>query len=410
MENNTSYKDKIINALDSLEKTLNKGIDKVKEGTTKGIDKLKEEAILEEAARKERYAIFEDIICGRNGVSCVAVAHNSTDNLETVIFNTMRGTGLFGLSGIAPIRDNIIRPLLNVTSSDIRHALDMASVGYVLDSTNFDTDYTRNYIRHEILPKLAVISDNPEESIARTCHNVRDAREFISEYAKNILNGRKTVNKCELENLPKAPLVEIIKEMYRNYSDKMLEYVHLDAIFSSLSKDNFYISLPDGLSFICERGICKIGTVNNKFEFILPLSEGENDFPEYSAKIFVDTEKRTEIYSNVYKFSIQVSLPSDIIKGELFVRNRLDGDAYRTSGMTKKLKRMLCDKGVPKSIRSKIPIFCDSDGILWIPGLALRDSAVTQSEKKIYLTFVITDLESENRFYAADMRSYSQNI
>lgn len=365
---------------------------------------------LEEAARKERYLIFEDIIRGRNDISAVAVAHNSTDNLETVIFNMMRGAGLFGLSGIAPIRDNIIRPLINVSSQDIRKALELVGIEYALDATNFDTDYTRNYIRHEILPKLNAISENPEAAMSKTTHNVRDAAEFISAYSAGLLNGRKTVGRCELVNLPKAPLVEVVKQMYGGYSDKMLEAVHFNAISSNLYKDDFSVSLPDGLSFVCERGICRITRLNENFEFLLPIHSGVNDFPEYSAKIFVDTEKTIEIYSNVYKFSIQVALPFDIIKGELFIRNKLDGDAYHTSGMTKKVKRMLCDAGIPKSIRSKIPIFCDNEGILWIPGLKPRDSVGITSDKKVYLTLAITDLERDDRFFAANIGSFPHNV
>ena len=74
---------------------------------------------LEEAARNIRYSIFTELLEGRNDLSCVAVAHNATDNLETVIFNMMRGAGTRGIAGIAPVRDSVIRPLIFVPKRDI---------------------------------------------------------------------------------------------------------------------------------------------------------------------------------------------------------------------------------------------------------------------------------------------------
>ena len=90
----------------------------------------------------------------------------------------------------------------------------------------------------------------------------------------------------------------------------------------------------------------------------------------------------------------------------MFIRNKRDGDSYRTSGMTKKVKRMLCDAEVPRSLRSKIPVLCDDDGILWIPGFKTRDFEAKQAGKTVYITLVITDLNQHNRFFAADKRSF----
>ena len=198
--------------------------------------------------------------------------------------------------------------------------------------------------------------------------------------------------------------------MLKTHSDKMLESVHIEAIYSHINEDNFSISLPGNVSFVCERGMCRILDDITDFDFKFSVEIGDNDFPDFSSKLFVGFEKSAKTYSNVYNFSIQAAIPFDIIKGGLYIRNKLDGDAYRTCGMTKKLKRMMCDSDIPKSVRNKIPILCDDDGILWIPGFRVRDYDKNIGGKMLYLDFVITDLTRNDRFYFADKRSHYENV
>ena len=365
---------------------------------------------IEEAARNERYSVFEDLIQGRNDLCCTAVAHNATDNIETVIFNMLRGSGIFGLCGIAPVRENVIRPLIYSSSEDIREALNCAGVGYVTDKTNLDTDYTRNYIRHEIIPKFKRLANSPEAAITKLCSNLRSGCELISNTAKSVLGERALIPRAELASQNKSVFSEIIRLMVKEHTDKMLESVHIESIYSLISRDNFSVSLPGELSFVCERGICKIIENDFRKDFRFDVNIGENDFSEFSSKLFLDFENRAKTYSNVYKFSIQVAIPFDIIKGGLYIRNKLDGDAYRVSGMTKKVKRMLCDADIPKSVRDKIPVLCDDDGILWIPGLRVRDYSKDIGGRMIYLTFVISDLSRHDRFYFADKRSVYEKV
>ncbi len=365
---------------------------------------------IEEAARNERYSVFDEILKGRNDINCIAVAHNATDNIETVVFNMLRGSGLFGISGIAAVRESVIRPLIYSSSEDIRAALDSVEIGYVTDKTNFDTDYTRNYIRHEILPKFRRITNSPEAAITKLCANLRSGCELISDTASAVLGGRTLIPKDELALQNKSVFSEIVRLMVKKHTDKMLESVHIDSIYALIGGDNFSVSLPGDVSFVCERGICRISKSGFTDNFRLDVNIGENDFSEFSAKLFLDFENYSKTYSNVYNFSIQVAIPFDIIKGGLYIRNKLDGDTYRVSGMTKKVKRMLCDADIPRSVRDKIPILCDDNGILWIPGFRVRDYDKSVGGKTLYLTFVLTDLSRPDRFYFADKRSVYENV
>ena len=91
----------------------------------------------------------------------IATAHNLNDNMETVIFNMTRGTSIKGLCGIPYVRENYIRPLLDCTRSEIEEYLKRNSLDFVTDSTNLCDDYTRNKIRHNVIPQL--FSLNPSE-------------------------------------------------------------------------------------------------------------------------------------------------------------------------------------------------------------------------------------------------------
>ncbi|MBR5241647.1 MAG: hypothetical protein IKV20_00775, partial [Clostridia bacterium] len=116
----------------------------------------------------------------KGNIQSIAVAHNATDNIETVIFNLLRGSGLRGACGIAPVRDNIVRPLIGVSKCDIISALDAVGVDYVTDSTNLSSEYTRNYIRNEILPHLSHLSPDPEAQFTRASEIMRSDLDYLT--------------------------------------------------------------------------------------------------------------------------------------------------------------------------------------------------------------------------------------
>ena len=136
---------------------------------------------LEEAARDARYATFEELNSKSGGSYCIALAHNASDNLETVIFNMMRGAGLNGMCGILPVRGNIVRPLIKISKRDILKALLEAELPYVIDSTNMSVDYTRNYIRHKIVPELSHLNASPEDAVSRLTESLSLDNDYLSE-------------------------------------------------------------------------------------------------------------------------------------------------------------------------------------------------------------------------------------
>lgn len=144
---------------------------------------------VEEAGRLERYRIFDEIAkkYKDDGGVMIAVAHHMNDQAETVLMNMARGTSLKGVRGIVPVRDNICRPLLCITRSQIESVLSAKDQPYVTDVTNFDNDYTRNAIRNVILPYMCEhINQKAVENISSMAVNIREAEEYMDRQADRL--------------------------------------------------------------------------------------------------------------------------------------------------------------------------------------------------------------------------------
>ena len=358
---------------------------------------------LEEAARDIRYKKFNEIISSDALLSSIAVAHNATDNLETVIFNMMRGSGIAGISGIRPVRDNVIRPLIFSSKELICEALSAAGIEFVVDSTNLSTEYTRNYIRNEILPKLKKISDSPERMCTRLTQSLREDSDYLFRLAEDFLGEHEkngVIAKEEILTLDKPVFSRVLMLMCKNKSLPAPEKVHIDSVFSLLQSGDFSVSIPGNKKFVSESGNVYIGDFTRENnDFCFDIKEGVNTFPGFESIIILSKDKNDDCFSNIYKKSIQVKIKFDIINNGLFIRSKKDGDAYRFDNMTRKLKKLFNDRKVSLSDRKNIPIFCDKAGILWIPGFKVRDEI--SGEEDWYIT-IMNPIEKQpaKRYFA----------
>ena len=336
----------------------------------------------EEAARILRYSEFERI---RGKEEAVATAHNSTDNAETVIFNLIRGSGSRGLSGIPPVRGCYIRPLILSDRESVRSYAASNGIEYVEDSTNLDTSYTRNYIRAEIIPRMKKINPSFERSVFDCSEILREEDGFISgiaeEKSADLFSDGMDAGSFSL--LPNPLRYRMLLEAFRSAGGDALSSVHTEAVFALAEKGEPHsrADLPGGISAVIEEGRLKLvhrrgdpeprgltGTVR--------LAEGENRFPEFGFDIFVfrgGSPDGCGFDRNVYKLSIFEKIDFDKIIGSLVIRPRMAGDSYRSHGMTKTVRRMMSEKKLDVGLRSRIPLICDSDGIVWIPGFSVCD-------------------------------------
>lgn len=173
---------------------------------------------VEMAAREQRYAWFEEMRRTHHA-QAIAVAHHRDDSVETLLLNLVRGSGLRGLTGIRPRNGQIVRPLLGVSRDDILDWLSVRGLGYVTDSTNLTDAYTRNFIRHRIIPLLEEINPAARDTLARSAAHLASAEPI---YDAVIQQARHDVmvseNELSIQKLLAYPSPEtVLYELLRPY-------------------------------------------------------------------------------------------------------------------------------------------------------------------------------------------------
>ncbi len=355
----------------------------------------------EEAARNARYSCFYEIKRGREDISAIALAHNSTDNVETMLMNMLRGSGPRGMCGIPPVRDFFVRPLIAVCASDIRALLDKFDIPYACDESNDTDDYTRNYVRHNILPLLGVITPSFEATVLRTSDNMRSVQELISSLSDSVvracLDSRFSVTPLRGSNY--AVFSDALSRIVYHHTGTHLEASHITAAYALVDKNEFSLSIPGEYDLVCQRGICFFEPKNKKdtpdVNFVLTF--GENRICGTNLTVYITDERGLkDISTNIYKFSISVALRGDIIENGVFLRLRSDGDAYKYGGHTHRLKKVFNDRNIPPYMRSLVPIICDSEGIVLAVGLPVADRARPTSDvRTLHITACFGDGECE---------------
>ncbi len=342
---------------------------------------------IEECARDFRYSCFYEF-CAKEGIERIATAHNANDNTETVLFNLARGSGLRGLCGIPPVRDNIVRPLIYCQKEEIIEYCRQKGIEYMKDSTNDCLDYTRNYIRHEVAPSLARINSEAVSAISRSSILLRSDLLALEEMAELYIDAPD----CQLKKLPRAIVSRVLMGRYKKsgYDPMMLEEKHITALVSlfetgktgdriSLPKKSEAVRLREGIEF--RQKTKKPQRVDEIFK----LNYGVNHIPALNCCVeiwnYEDFIKKSE---NVYNLSMKAEVFFDIIDSAvpLYCRAKRDGDSYRFFGMTRSVKKLLWQKGVAPHDRINYPVICDSEGILFLPGYPVREESNKPKGKK----------------------------
>ncbi len=357
---------------------------------------------LELCARNERYRAFEKI-CKKYGISHVATAHNACDNAETLVFNLVRGTGLKGLCGIPPKRSlcdgvTVIRPLIYSQRHEIEEYLAAMNQDYVTDSTNCDTDYTRNYIRNEIMPLLRNINPSVESALARTSGLCRKDEEYLSDMA----NENLTDDIGKLSKLHESILSRVVIKLFAKHSDEILPEMHtkqlLEKIYAYDGKKTC-VSLPDGFCARLSRG--KLGFEKDDrgkaktLDFDVEAGEGTVFFEENPYALYIsfdgnkDIPKTLENNEIVYKKYTEDYLYFDTIPRVLRVRNRQIGDKILSGRMNKSVKRLFVSSDFSEKERYMLPFVCLNEEILLIPSVATNDVCKKNDERNVKVTVAL---------------------
>ncbi len=168
---------------------------------------------LEECARRVRYDFFAEVSGGKR----IATAHTANDSMETALLNLMRGTGLKGLCGVPPVRGNIIRPLIYCTRAEVEDYCRSHGLTWVTDKTNLSQDYTRNKVRHIILPEMLKINGSLLDTAVRMQKNLREDSDFLEEMAERAMESSRRpggYDAAALAALPKPIRSRVIKRIF----------------------------------------------------------------------------------------------------------------------------------------------------------------------------------------------------
>ena len=343
---------------------------------------------VEEAARELRYSVFRERAQGKK----LATAHNANDALETSILNLARGTGIKGIAGIPPVRDNIIRPLLTVTRAEIEEFLKERGQDYVTDSTNLSDDYTRNRIRHKVIPLLSELNGSLIDTSVNSMETLRDENALIEKLAAeafgscindNLLSGLDAYDPV----IRKRCIARLLSLNRLPYSHKRLE--EADNILINGGKinisGNFYLTGRDGSIELTE--IIPADTQ----DISCPLVKGEN-------RIFADRMLFCEIVQcdnlkknqSVNKISTFFLLDYDKIIGRAIVRNRRYGDKIKLRGrnFTSSVKKLINER-IPAAERSTLHFIEDEEGTVFAEGIGIADRVKPDDNTKKFLKISI---------------------
>lgn len=339
---------------------------------------------LETAARECRYRAFSENVSG-----LVATAHTASDQLETVLFRLARGTGLKGLCGIPARRGNYIRPLLAVTRQEIEQYLNQKNLSFVTDSSNLSDDYSRNFIRHHIIPEMQQVHAQPEQAVFRMTGILAEEENFLETYAEQAfsqcLQPDGTLKNLHLLHpaLQKRCLQIFLKQhqLPANYAQILL-------IQQLLEKGGTAELIPHKLSVHVSQHVLFLEKLSPPPPDKL-LSLGENYlFPEYSL-IAERIPKNSPDFEKIHKLFANSALDYDIIKKPAILHARKPGLSFRPSGKTHSVSVKKWLQTQPLPFRNVLHYLSDENGLLWVQNLGVAEHvSVTEKTENMLILHV----------------------
>ena len=341
---------------------------------------------LEEAARELRYAFLFQT-AKELGADRILTAHNRDDNAETLLFNLVRGSGAAGLCGIPRARGSVLRPLLGTGRAEIEACLRENAVPHVEDSTNQSDDYTRNLIRHRIMPLLREINPRFSEAASRTAALLDRDEAFLSGLAADFLARELrdgSLSLAALNALHPAVASRAVRRLFPGLSMERCEAV-LDFCRGS---EYGLLQLP-GRTLRREQG--RLYLASDRETRIPPrrlIPGGSLEIPELGLRA---ESARCRYEGEIHDLFKTSYLKCEIVSNGLFLTGRFPGDTIRPKGrgVSKKLSALFKEAGYTKAERDACLILRDEKGPLLVRGLAIDERAAPQiGEEAIKITFV----------------------
>lgn len=327
---------------------------------------------LEEAGRDLRYSFLQRT-AGEIGADRIATAHTANDNVETMLFNLARGTGLRGLGGIPPARGNIIRPLLTTGRQEVEDYLAYRGLPHVEDSTNASDDYARNRVRHQVIPVLEEISPGLLARAADTAASLRADEACLTNLARKIagqaeFRGRELmIPAAEIAGAEGPIAIRALRLLLGRLcgEGKDCAAVHLNALLALCrgTKPSGQVDLPKGYTARREYGALVLAP---REERAVPEAgpmpaPGERDFGPW--RILCQEEAYTGQPQGPFAFWLDGS-------GSIELRTRQVGDRLTLMGRPgKTVKKWMIDLKIPRIQRDTLPVFQMDGQVVAVAGV-----------------------------------------
>ncbi len=334
---------------------------------------------VEETGRIVRKQIL-NYVFNKYTADYIAMGHNLDDQVETVLFRMFRGTGLDGLSGMKPKENNIIRPLFFIEKNSILKELNEKKLFYICDYSNFELKYSRNLIRHKIIPFAEIINSNAKKHIFEVSMDICQAYEYIHLKREELLNRNILLEdkeflvfKSDLLKGEKYIVSEAIRGIFKKFSGSVygLARKHIDGFIVNASKKGSYSCFFPKRIYVSKS--CEIISFWKKkgffkgFNFILK----END--------------TIELPNNLGNIVVNIE---GALKSKVYLRSFIEGDRYKN----KKLKEVFLEKRVPEDFRKAIPLVAIENEVLHIFLFDGEKTVIGRDNAKIHLSFQPSEL------------------
>lgn len=372
---------------------------------------------LEDAARRARYALFSRV-ARRKGIGILALGHTADDQAETFLMRLLRGAGGRGLGCMAPSRPGngftVVRPMLGVWKREVLSHARARGVPYRLDKSNRDLSFTRNRVRHRLIPYLERGYNPGIRETLRRCAEVVGAEHSHIENAARLFfsaeagksGGRITLPVGEILELPRALAAEVVRLALATAGSPAAGYADLKAVLALCrGEGGRKVHHLPGCAAVREYGTLLFGKAPRESapEYEFPLRDGlELRFAPFpvrwgirvlakrcAGRLTKESPSLAEVWGGGGRgFSALVERFSwDLLEGKgLTVRNRRPGDRYRPlgAGGAKKLKRLMIDEKLPVALRRAVPVLaCDGEP-LWLAGYRIADGfRVTRATRRV---------------------------
>lgn len=350
------------------------------------VRKLAEEQKIgeEECGRRVRYSTFTERTSSPDDL--IVTAHNAEDNAETILLNLARGTGLNGLMGIPVRRGNIFRPLLSVSRKEIEAYCEENHLSYVTDSSNLGEAYSRNKIRHKILPVLNEVNSAAVKNILRTSKLVQEDQTFLeqeSERAVSSMRDSGKYNICKAKKLSKPVLSRAVRRILQEQGCEHPENKHIDEIMKLLFSSGSCMVPPQKLVTVKQNILTVTAAVKVQADR-KEVHMGENSLSD--RKILVLREKFLCENEKINNLLFNNCVDYDTIKGVLTVGTREQGDkiSLPRRNVTKTLKKLFQEEKIPAALRDEVMVLKENEQVVFVEGVGPDSKyAVTDRTKHI---------------------------